>query len=365
MSCLSFLKALQEGQLDEVREHLDTWADADVGWPNKPDYMPSPLHIAACRGHEAVGRLLLERGAEPNGANDRRKCAPPLYYACTDCDIRRACAMATLLLDFGAEVDATDDRGATPLISACHRPVYLSSDVEHVELATLLLDRGANIMKGDPHTPLWHAAYTGKVGVVELLLQRGAPADVGFDPSHPQRVSGDSLWTPLRQGTPLWYAVDAGKVQVVQKLLQHGAPADIGFDPSQPRRISGALDSWGMDAAFVTPLYHRLRKDGCRETVPIARLLLAHGASFDREHRVFDHTRPRDFYHVDTPLSLVRFFRTAQGMPEVNELFDAYLQHYWRLRVKLRLFGSLSEHLLDLHVAPFLIGDGVLKKRSG
>ena len=316
MSCLSFLKALQEGQLDEVREHLDTWADADVGWPNKPDYMPSPLHIAACRGHEAVGRLLLERGADPNGANDRRECAPPLYYACWDCDMRRACAMATLLLDFGAEVDATDDRGATPLISACHRPVYLSSDVEHVELATLLLDRGANIMKGDPHTPLWHA-------------------------------------------------VDAGKVQVVQKLLQHGAPADIGFDPSQPRRISGALDSWGMDAAFVTPLYHRLRKDGCRETVPIARLLLAHGASFDREHRVFDHTRPRDFYHVDTPLSLVRFFRTAHGMPEVNELFDAYLQHYWRLRVKLRLFGSLSEHLLDLHVAPYLIGDGILsKKRS-
>ena len=120
-----------------------------------------------------------------------------------------------------------------------------------------------------------------------------------------------------------------------------------------------------MDTAFVTPLYHRLRfMNGRRETLPIARLLLAHGASFDQEHRIFDHTRPRDFYHVDTPLSLVRFFRTAQGMPEVNELFDAYLQHYWRLRVKLRLFGSLSEHLLDLHVAPFLIGDGVLKKRT-
>ena len=52
-------------------------------------------------------------------------------------------------------------------------------------------------------------------------------------------------------------------------------------------------------------------------------------------------------------------------MRELNELFDAYLTHYWKLRVKLRLFGSISEHLLDLHVAPFLIGDGVLsKKRS-
>ena len=215
--------------------------------------------------------------------------------------------METLLLDFGADIEATDDLGRTPLIIAC------LATTSNVEMVTLLLDRGANILKGIPHTPLW-------------------------------------------------CAVDAGKVQVVQKLLQHGAPADIGFDPS--RRISGELDGWGMDEAFVTPLYHRLRKDGCRETLPIARLLLAHGASFDQEHRIFDHTRPRDFYHVDTPLSLVRFFRTAHGMPEVNELFDAYLQHYWRLRVKLRLFGSLSEHLLDLHVAPFLIGDGVLKKRS-
>ena len=120
-----------------------------------------------------------------------------------------------------------------------------------------------------------------------------------------------------------------------------------------------------MDTAFVTPLYHRLLRRNSTRTLPIARLLLAHGASFDQEHRIFDHTQPRDFYHVDTPLSLVRFFRTAHGMPEVNELFDAYLQRYWKLRVKLRVFGPISEHLLDLHVAPFLIGDGVLsKKRS-
>ena len=49
---------------------------------------------------------------------------------------------------------------------------------------------------------------------------------------------------------------------------------------------------------------------------------------------------------------------------ELNELFDAYLKHYWKLRVRLRVFGPVSEHLLDLHVAPFVIGDGVLKKRT-
>ena len=81
--------------------------------------------------------------------------------------------------------------------------------------------------------------------------------------------------------------------------------------------------------------------------------MLAHGADFDRVNAMI--TKPV------TPLSLVR----DRGHLEMNELFDAYLKQYWRLRVKLRLFGSLSEHLLDLHVAPFLIGDGVLKKRSG
>ena len=78
----------------------------NVGWPNKANIFPRRFYYAACRGHEAVGRLLLERGADPNGANDPRDCGPPLYYACSDCDNRRACAMATLLLDFGADVDA-------------------------------------------------------------------------------------------------------------------------------------------------------------------------------------------------------------------------------------------------------------------
>ena len=51
-------------------------------------------------------------------------------------------------------------------------------------------------------------------------------------------------------------------------------------------------------------------------------------------------------------------------MQELNELFDSYLRRYWKLRVRLRLFGRISEHLLDLHVAPFLIGEGALEKRS-
>ena len=52
-------------------------------------------------------------------------------------------------------------------------------------------------------------------------------------------------------------------------------------------------------------------------------------------------------------------------MREMNALFDSYMRHYWKLCVRLRVFGPINEHLLDLHVAPYLIGDGILsKKRS-
>ena len=317
---LGLRRACKEGQLDAVRNHLAAGADANGGWTKNraPLPRPSPLHNAACRGYEAVCRLLLEHGADPNIAADR--CAPPLHYACSDEDVSRACAMATLLLDNGADIEATDDRGVTPLIRACRR-IELAA-TSNVELVTLLLDRGANILKGAPHTPLWHAVGTGKVEVTRLLLQRDATADNGFDPSHPQKNSG-------------------------------------------------ALDTWGMNPVFVTPLYHRLRSSSSttRQTLPLARLLLAHGASFDREHRVFDR-RSRDPSRVvrrDTPLSLVRSISPAMGgiMRELNELFDAYLQHYWKLRVRLRVFGPISEHLLDLHLAPYVIGEGILsKKRS-
>ena len=89
--------------------------------------------------------------------------------------------------------------------------------------------------------------------------------------------------------------------------------------------------------------------------------MLAHGAAFDR---VYAHAPASP-----TVLSLVRMFKERASevsrARELNELFDSYLTHYWRLRVKLRVFGPISEHLLDLHVAPYLIGDGILsKKRS-
>ena len=155
------------------------------------------------------------------------------------------------------------------------------------------------------------------------------------------------------QSTPLFRAIQPADVSwavrnrlaFARVLLERGASAELGL-----------VDRHGK--IVETPLHY-----ACwNSCISAARLLLAHGASFDK------YNGPGLLW---SPLSLVRDFdegslwRPPRVVRELNALFDSYLQQYWRLRVKLRVFGPISEHLLDLHVAPFVIGDGVLKKRRG
>ena len=102
--------AVQAGDLEGVR--LAIAGGANV---NQTDALgATPLHDAAWTGNREIALYLIEHGANVR-ARHMEGGSAPLAYACMKDDG----AMVELLLDRGAEVNAADRSGETPL----HVPV--------------------------------------------------------------------------------------------------------------------------------------------------------------------------------------------------------------------------------------------------
>ena len=91
-----------------------TAADDEAGAPEEKSDIPqpepkTPLFIACEAGNVDAARLLLDKGAEVDRANQNG--ATPLYIACQEGHVDAA----RLLLDRGAKADRATKRGSTPL----------------------------------------------------------------------------------------------------------------------------------------------------------------------------------------------------------------------------------------------------------
>lgn len=172
--------------------------------PNlRPDKSESPLETAVGARNLAVVGALLAGGADPNGSFKHR---PPLFRAVTThegADLIRA------LLDAGAHIDVRSGGGRRPIHEA-----LLRTELEHLDL---LLERGAQIDARDKDglTPLmtwlsWHARPT-PIALVEAVIARGSDL-----------VACDAAGTPT-----LHYALRKGEAAVVRMLVEAGA------DPAQ------------------------------------------------------------------------------------------------------------------------------------
>jgi ankyrin repeat protein len=141
----AFLAAIREGPLSTLRGSGGA----------------TPLMTAALYGDPALVRTLLERGADPNVANDAG--ATALMWAAADS------AKVRLLVEHGADVNARAANGRTPLIVA-------SSFPDNQEVAAFLLDRGANpsAQAAAAVTPLTAAARQRNAALIRLLLRSGA-----------------------------------------------------------------------------------------------------------------------------------------------------------------------------------------------
>jgi ankyrin repeat protein len=278
-----------------------TWKYSFHKLADKKDILgQSPLIYAARSGHEAVVRLLLERGADIEAKEKGRGWTALIWAAGVGHE-----AVMRLLLERGADVEAKEkERGGTALIWAAalgHEAVVgllleRGADVEakekkiertaliwaaglgHEAVVGLLLERGADVEAKDKKgmTALIYAAGSGHEAVVRLLLERGADVEVK------DKEIG---------GTALIYAAGLGYEAVVRPLLERGANVEV-----KDKEIGGTALIWaavlGHEAVVRLLLEYGAdveAKDKEGETAPIlaarsghemvARLLKSAGVS--------------------------------------------------------------------------------------
>jgi len=121
------------------------------------------LHNAAAAGSMPMVELLVRLGADCNGPGH-----PPLYCAANECAIGGGDVVRALVAA-GANVDSREN------VKRC-TALHLAARRGNVEIAEALLDCGADIEARDSagDTPLRRAVNCGKTAVAALLLSRGA-----------------------------------------------------------------------------------------------------------------------------------------------------------------------------------------------
>jgi len=182
----------------DLAQHLIVKKLQDVN--TEGGYYMRPLVAALAGRHFQTAELLHRNGAHPNVQG--QEMVTPLHSAAYDGDLE----LVQKLIEYGADIDAQDERGWTLL----HFPSESGGTrLKDPGVVQLLLDRGVDVnaraMNGS--TPLHMAANWGATKVARMLLEHGANLEMKDD----------------RDRTPLHYAEERQHNDVIKLLSEYGA----------------------------------------------------------------------------------------------------------------------------------------------
>ena len=299
----------------------------------------TPLHASGRAGYPPVAHLLLELGADPTLVNDEGQVADPMDcgYWNTPVFARIATAEATAAcLEAGADVNAWDEYGNTPLLLATSNRGGGTEGApasEDPAVVTLLLEAGADVNARDSQgsTALLHTAggkfvepERGRFDRVEnpavmaVLVAAGADVNAlsptGATPLHQAAsvegretvamllAAGADIHARDSEGnTPLLMAANGGfrNPAVLETLIEAGADVNdrnergmtvlertLRSSSDQLTHVVRRLLALGADPnapGFIAPpLYHAARQGDHPELITV---LLAAGADVNASSR--------------------------------------------------------------------------------
>ena len=315
----------------------------------------SPLSLAVMKGQRKLTEALLLCGADVN-----QKCGrdehTALHAAVRSFNLN---GIAQFLVQHGANVEAKDGLGETPLFKAAEKKnelveffltcgstsntknkfgeTPLMKAIEHSVASNVrtLLEHGASVNATDQHgiCPLLHRLRSSDVEICELLLEYGCDGNIADDngetPLHQLAWGPDIMKMLLDKGahvgaldrenrTPLHAACYQGHPSSIELLIHHGA--DINSTDNHgwtPLHFAAAGENYdalevliqnGSDIAAVdktgrTALHLAARK-GC---LSLVKLLIGYGSNINlKDYRgrtllgaTFKLDYSFDFYYLD------------------------------------------------------------------